>query len=80
VTTWRRAEEHKRTVRFEFEAPVDAKVLGFALHLVATEFKALNGREATYDNDYWLEPTDEGVAFVFEVVDRISDDKEETVP
>lgn len=66
MTTYRRIEALRRTVRYEFEAPVDAKTIGLALTEVETELERLNYRRPDRDNDYWVEPTDEGIAFVFE--------------
>jgi len=65
VTSWRQVVVCRRTVRFEFAAPVDLKTLGFALTRVAQEFEKRNGRSPSYDNDYWAEPMDEGIAFCF---------------
>lgn len=70
----RRVEVVKRTIRYELDAPVEAKELGIALHWVRQEFERLNGRTPECDNDYWLEPMDEAIAFVFEV----TEEKEET--
>ena len=63
--TWTRVEHVVRTIRYEMEAPVHAKEMGIALTWVRQEFVRLNGRQPEFDNDYWLEPMDEAVAFVF---------------
>ena len=65
MTTWRQIEVTKRTMRFEFEAPVDLKTMGIACSMVASAFEKRNGRLPSYDNDYWVEPMDEGIAFCF---------------
>lgn len=72
-----RVEHVRRTIRYEMEAPVEAKEMGIALSWVRQEFKRLNGREPDCDNDYWLEPMDEAVAFVFQVDERRVTVKEE---
>jgi hypothetical protein len=68
VTEYRRVEVVRTTVRYEFDAPMSAKTVGIALAWVAQEFKKLNGRPLEFDDDYWLEPMDDAVAFVFAVV------------
>jgi hypothetical protein len=65
MTTWRQIEVTKRTIRFEFASPVDLKTLGVACTLVGQEFEKRNGRMPSHDDDYWLEPMDEGIAFCF---------------
>lgn len=70
MTTYRKVETVKRTIRYEFEAPVDMKTLGLACTWVAQHFERVHGRMPTYDNDYWLEPTDEGIAFCFTAEER----------
>ena len=67
MTTYRRVEAVRRTIRYELPAPVDMKAVGAAINLVDQEFEKLNGREAVYDSDWWIEPMDEAVAFVFAV-------------
>jgi len=73
--SWQRVEHVVRTIRYEMEAPVQVPELAIALNWVQQEFKRLNGREPTYDNDYWLEPMDEAVAFVFKVEERNTEDQ-----
>lgn len=63
-------EETTRRIRLEFTAPVEAKECSIAFTWIHQKFEEVNGGPPSSDNDYWLEPTDEGVAFVFEVRDR----------
>ncbi len=67
MTTYRRVETVRRTIRFELPAPVDMKAVGAAINLVDQEFERVNSRETKYDNDWWIEPMDAAVAFVFAV-------------
>lgn len=68
MTTYRRVEVTTRRIRYEFEAPVTAKTVATGAAWVQNDFEKLNGRPAQYDNDWWIEPTDDGVAFVFDVI------------
>jgi len=82
MTTYRRVVSVRTTVRFELTAPVSAKDLSTILSTLQQEFMVKNGRSLKFDNDYWLEPTDEGVAFCYLVErsvaeEKQSDDKEE---
>lgn len=70
---YRWVEETTKRVRLEFEAPVELKEIGIAFTWIHQKFEELNGRPPTHDNDYWLEPTDEGVAFVFEVTRAVAE-------
>lgn len=70
MTTYRRVEVVRRTIRYEFETPVSAKTVALGAIWVQQEFQKLNGREPEYDNDWWLEPMDEAVAFCFAVEDK----------
>lgn len=55
-------------VRLEFpDGPIEAKEVGIALSWIGNRFEETNGRPISNDNDFWLEPLDEGVAFVFRV-------------
>lgn len=67
MTTYRRVETVLRTIRFEFPAPVDAKAVGLAITWLEQEFEKVNGRKTSYDNDWWIEPMDDAVAFCFTV-------------
>ena len=71
--SFQRVEHVRRTIRYEMEAPVQAKEVGIATAWVSSEFERLNGRPIQYDDDYWLEPMDEAVAFVFVVDERTTD-------
>lgn len=68
--SWRRVEHTRRTIRFEVESPVEVKTVGVVVRWVEQEFERLNGRVPDCDNDWWLEPMDEHVAFVFTVEER----------
>jgi hypothetical protein len=70
MTTYRRTEVVQKTIRYEYDAPVDAKTLRIALAVLQREFKEVKGREVEYDDDYWVEPTDDGIAVVFQVEER----------
>lgn len=52
------------TVRLEMEAPLQAGDLKVGVAWILDRFRAETGR-APSDSDYWLEPTDGGVAIVF---------------
>jgi hypothetical protein len=77
VTTYRRVVAVCTTVRYELKAPVSGKDLSGILSTLAQEYNVKNGRTLKYDNDYWLEPTDDGVAFCFLIEEVKSDDEEE---
>lgn len=58
------------TIRLETPGKVDRKHLSYVLALLEQEFANANARRPEYDNDWWLEPTDEGIAFCFIKKDR----------
>lgn len=68
--SFKRVEHVVRTIRCEMEAPVEVKEMEIALTWVRQEFVRRNGREPNCDNDFWLEPMDEAVAFVFKVEEQ----------
>jgi len=74
MTTYRRVEAVRRTIRYELPAPVDMKAVGLAITWLEQEFEEANGRKPSYDNDWWIEPMDGDVAFCFAV--ETSDGKE----
>lgn len=65
MTTYRKTERSQKTVRFEVDGPVDRKTMRVMTATVEQEFAKRNGRAASYDNDWWIEPNDAGVVFVF---------------
>ena len=63
----RRIEITKRLIRHEYGTPLERKDLHNAITWIGQQFERYNGRAPEYDNDYWIESMDEGIAFVFEV-------------
>lgn len=76
MTTFSRVEVTRRTIRYEFSAPVEYKAVGVAIAWLTQEFETINGRKPEFDNDWWLEPMDDGIAFCFAAESRFGEDTE----
>lgn len=70
--------ETKKTYRLITTGPVCLKDHGFVWGILLKKFKELNGRDPSRDNDVWLEPYNEGIAYCFEVKTTEEDHNKET--
>ncbi len=59
--------ETKKTVRLVCPGPVDLKHHKWIWFMLLKKFEETNGREASFDDDVWIEPYNEGIAYCFEM-------------
>jgi hypothetical protein len=57
--------EVKKTVRLICPGPVDMKHHKFMWFMVLRKFEESHGHEPTFDDDVWIEPYNEGIAYCY---------------
>lgn len=65
----RRVVHTTTIIRHEMDGPpgqgIDRKHWGFLFNTFLADFTRVKGREPEWDNDWWVEPTDDGVAICY---------------
>lgn len=64
-----RVERITKVIRHEMYGPVgegvDAKHWNFLYSVFLVDFKKVKSRSPEFDNDWWIEPTDDGIAICY---------------
>lgn len=61
----KRVEKTTTVVRHEMDGPVDAKHWPYLYSVFLNDFKKHKKRAPEFDNDWWIESTDDGIAICY---------------